>query len=61
MPDLDEEVLLGNPEMLETGPLRGYRLIEIVPENLALAHLGPGSGDLDLGHQAELHGTDLLK
>src|SRR5262249_12816985 len=53
--DLEIEMLLGDPEMIEAGGLGGDALVETVPEGLALRRLAERAGDLELRHQSELH------
>ena len=56
--DLGIEMLLGDPEMVESDLLGGDRLVEGVPERVALRGLDPRPRYLELRHQSEFHRRD---
>src|SRR5258707_7066514 len=56
--DLGIEMLLGDPEMVEAHLLGGDRLVEGMPERVALRGLDPRSRYLEMRHQSEFHRRD---
>jgi hypothetical protein len=59
MADLEEEVLLGDPEGVVAERVRSLGLRDCVGIGCDLRVRTPGARHLDLRHQAELHGPGL--